>query len=101
MELSLKQLAFHAAKYSGEAPPTKFDHRIADLWSELKLKLDAWIESRLHGGVGEPLPDCAEMDDIIGDLVKLEPDGFPSRYPTTKQGQTSIRSSGPSTSRSL
>lgn len=86
VELSLKQLSFHAAKYSGEAPPTKLDHRIADLWSDLKPKLDAWIRSRVSGGAGEPPPESTEMDDIIADLVKVEPDGFPSRYPTTKQG---------------
>lgn len=87
VELSLKQLAFHAAKYSGEAPPAKLDHRIADLWRDLKPKLDAWIESRVYGVAGEPPPNSSEMDDIIGDLVKVEPDGFPSRYPTTKRGQ--------------
>jgi hypothetical protein len=51
---------------------------------QLKPKLDTWIESRRYGG--EPPPDSAEMDDIIGDLVKVEPDGFPSRHPTKKDG---------------
>lgn len=77
VELSLKQLAFHIAKHDGDATPTKLDHLIADLWQTLKPKLDAWIESRSY--TGEPPPKADEMDDIIGDLVKVEPDGFPSR----------------------
>lgn len=85
VELSLKQLAFHAAKYHGEDAPTKFDHLIESLWSTLKPKLDTWIESRRYSG--EPPPESDEMNDIICDLVKVEPDGFPSRYPTTKAGK--------------
>ena len=84
VELSLKQLSFHAAKYCGEPAPKKLDHLIADLWSELKPKLDTWIQSRRYSG--DPPPESDEMDEIIGDLVKVEPDGFPSRYPTTKAG---------------
>ncbi len=86
VELSLKQLAFHAAKYHGDAGPKKLDHRIEDLWRDLKPKLDTWIESRRYSLAGEPPPESDEMDDIIGDLVKVEPDGFPSRYPTMKDG---------------
>lgn len=86
VELSLKQLAFHAAKYHGDTGPKKLDHRIEDLWHDLRPKLDSWIESRRYSLAGQPPPESDEMHDIITDLVKVEPDGFPSRYPTMKNG---------------
>jgi hypothetical protein len=84
VELALKQLAYDIAKYKGESEGPTLDHLIAGLWRQLKPDLDQWIESRRYGG--EAPPESTEFDDIVADLVCVEPTGFPSRYPTTRQG---------------
>jgi hypothetical protein len=84
VELALKQIACDIAKYNGvdEMPP--LDHLIAELWQQVKPDLDSWIASRRYSG--EAPPESDEFNDIIVDLVCVEPNGFPSRYPTTKKG---------------
>ncbi len=84
VELALKQLAYDIAKYKGAGEGPVLDHLIAGLWRQLKPDLDEWIASRRYGG--EPPPESTEFDEIMADLVRVEPTGFPSRYPTTKKG---------------
>jgi hypothetical protein len=84
VELALKQLAYDITKYKGAGDGPTLDHLIAGLWRQLKPDLDQWIESRRYGG--EAPPESTEFDDIMVDLVRVEPTGFPSRYPTTKAG---------------
>ena len=46
------------------------------------------FESRRYNGeTDDAPPESTEFDDIMADLVSVEPTGFPSRYPTTKQGE--------------
>jgi hypothetical protein len=84
VELALKQLTYDIAKYKGADEGPALDHLIGDLWQQLKPDLDQWIESRRCGG--EAPPESTEFDDIMVDLVRVEPTGFPSRYPTTRKG---------------
>jgi hypothetical protein len=84
VELALKQLSYDIAKYKGAGEGPTLDHLIDGLWRQLKPDLDQWIESRRNGG--EAPPESTEFDDIMVDLIHVEPTGFPSRYPTTKKG---------------
>ena len=84
VELALKQLAHDLARYNGSGGGPALDHLIAKLWRSMKPDLDQWIEARQY--TGEPPPDSAEFDDIMADLADVEPTGFPSRYPTARNG---------------
>ncbi len=84
VELALKQLSYDMAKYNGDGGGPELHHRIAGLWETLKPDLDRWIDSRRYDG--EPPPGSTEFGDIMLDLIRVEPTGFPSRYPTEKSG---------------
>lgn len=87
IELQLKEAIRHGYNFLNRSQRAPSIHAIDKLWNELK-----GISAEVRKVTGEsPGPsEIKNAERVIGELVRLDPDGASFRYAKTKKGESSI-----------
>ena len=83
VELTLKIATSQARALAGEGCEFPKDHKISEIWSELKGRIkrcDYGIESK----------QLNEVDEIIVEFSKFDPDSFAFRFPRSKKNVPNV-----------
>lgn len=81
IELSIKHLGIVLPRLWAKQAPLRWTHKLADNWTTVKqyLQMDSCFDP--DGSI------IAEIDELIDNLLEIDPNGEVFRYPSSKMGQ--------------